>query len=201
MWVINRYATLVVDMPDDMDEADADDAITEHISQNLYDGGEMHELFGRERKIGDSEAGDTVIDHIKDASPDAKPDLRLRYVEDDDGEYVTVEFVREHQHPQPSKVPLRKWTDSRTKYEPLVEKLSDDDLCDLVAVVHRRLCIPNWFTREHLKGIAGQDASAHEWGGFLEWLDDTRIPDYLSEQLREWWGDYRQYKQNQEDEQ
>jgi hypothetical protein len=87
--------------------------------------------------------------------------------------------------------------DSREKYEPLVEQLSDD-LCDLVAVVHRRLCIPNWFTREHLEGIARNDVSAEEWGGFLEWLDDTRIPDYMSEQLCEWWGDYRRYKQTQE---
>jgi hypothetical protein len=95
MWVINRYATLVVDIPDDIDEADVRDAITEYVSRDLYEGGKMHDLFGRERKIGDPEAGDTVIDNIEDARPDAKPDLRLRFVEDNDGEYVEVEFVRE----------------------------------------------------------------------------------------------------------
>jgi hypothetical protein len=92
----------------------------------------------------------------------------------------------------------RTWIDPCKRYEPVVEQLSDDDLCNLVAVIHRRLCIPNWFTRAHLEGIAGQDVSADDWDGFLEWLDDTRIPDYMSEQLREWWGDYRRYKQNQE---
>ena len=101
MWVINRCAELVVDISEGVNEAEARDAITEYIDRDLHEGGKMHDLFGRERKIGDPEAGDTVVNDIKDAPSDAKPDLRLRFVEDDDGEHVEVEFVREAPSAEP----------------------------------------------------------------------------------------------------
>jgi hypothetical protein len=46
------------------------------------------------------------------------------------------------------------WTDPRKRFEPLVERLSDDDLSNLMAVIHRRLCIPNWFERNDLEGVS-----------------------------------------------
>ncbi len=60
MWVVNRYATLVVDIPDGMDEAEAAYAITEYVSRDLDEGGEMRALFGRERKVGDPETSTSV---------------------------------------------------------------------------------------------------------------------------------------------
>lgn len=93
MWVINRYGTLVVDVPDGMDEETAKDAITEYISMDLDEEGEMDEFFGEEEKIGPPEAGDTVIDSIEDAPLDANPHLRL--VENDG--YITVEVVGEEE--------------------------------------------------------------------------------------------------------
>lgn len=199
MWVVNRCATLVVEIPEGVDEAEAEYAITTYVGQNLDEGGGMHDLFGHERKVGDPEAGDTVIDAFKEAPPDAQPDLRLRFVEDDAGR-VEAEAVREDQRPKRRTEQPRTWIDSRTKYEPLVEQLSDDDLCDLVAVIHRRLCIPNWFAREHLERMTGQEVSEDDWKEFLDWLDDTQVPDRLSAQFLDWWDDYQDAAQDEEEE-
>lgn len=50
-----------MDIPDDMNEAEAQDAIAEYVDRDLDEGGEIHDLFGRERKIGVPESGDTVM--------------------------------------------------------------------------------------------------------------------------------------------
>jgi hypothetical protein len=83
------------------------------------------------------------------------------------------------------------WTDPRKPWEPLVKRLSDGQLCDLVAVIHFRLCIPIWFTRTHLEELTGQEVSESDWDSFLDWFDGWGV-DERSEQLRNWWGDYKQ---------
>ena len=68
---------------------------------------------------------------------------------------------------------------------------------DLVAAIHRRLCIPNWFQREHLEDMTGESVSEKEWKGFCDWLDKW-VADEMSRQFRDWWDDFRQYKEEEE---
>lgn len=80
------------------------------------------------------------------------------------------------------------WIDPREQYEPFVAKLSDGELCNLVAVISRRLCIPNWFDRLAAK-ITEQQITEGEWESFLEWVADNAA-DEVSGLFREWWADY-----------
>lgn len=86
------------------------------------------------------------------------------------------------------------YIDTRQKYEAYVASVTDEELEDLTAVVHRRLLIPNWFTREMLEDMTRQDITEEDWSDFLEWVDDCGIPDRLSADLRLWWQEYWECK-------
>jgi hypothetical protein len=60
-----------------------------------------------------------------------------------------------------------------------------------VAKIAERIVIPNWFDRDILMDLTGDSISERKFREFVWYMQDSNIPDEVSEMVRELWCEFK----------
>ena len=88
---------------------------------------------------------------------------------------------------------------NRREMDDLVATLTDEERVELIGACHSSgILVPNWYHRELVAEMVGEDIAQDEWDEFREWFDDSGIPDDISRDLRSWWSEHKEYVEDDE---